>query len=410
MMHTELYDLAYAFRKTKIWKHVYGEDLFAIRLGDEIGYCCILGNGGMCTALTVYVGAAGFSSFRDMLDRDHNGADGYMLQDCIQCSLEGRDQFTKEELEEVKAYCAAAGINFRAPLPKFLRFYPGCLPWRVPENELEIIRTALQVVLELAPQVEMQGRKALGLRSVMADREQEYYMEGQRGSARRHQPGVTIPLYTLTDDGLLTERIPLPPYQERKLQPPQWINDITLAKLKKQPKGGSYACDITYMPAPVDGNPPFFPAVLITLDQASGMMLAPVMASKAPYDPDEMLNGFMNALLNIGICPQQIMVRSEETQVLLKDFCKRAGILLTMTDDMPDMDEAIDGMTRFFSGEEDAMDDESDGMSLAEFIDAMMALPEEKLADMPDELLMQLRMLEAKGMLPEALVRKLPKR
>lgn len=409
MMDTELYDLAYAFRKTKIWKHVYGEDLFAIRLGDEIGYCCIMGNSGVCTALAVYVGAAGFSSLRDMLDREQNSADGYMLQDCIQCSLEGRDQFTKEELEEVKAYCSAAGINFRAPLPKFLRFSPRCLPWRVPENELEIIRTALQVVLELAPQVEKQGRKALGLRSVMVDRKQEYYMEGQRGNARRHQPGVTIPLYTLTDDGLLTERIPLPPYQKRALQPPQWINDITLAKLKKQRKGGLYACDITYMPAPVDGNPPFFPAVLLTVDQENGMMLEPVMASKAAYDPDEMLGGFMDALLRMGVCPQQIKVRSEETSILLKDFCKRAGILLTMTDDMPDMDEAIDGMIRFFGRDEEADEDFDEG-SLSEFIDALMALSEEELADMPDDLLKQLRMMEAEGILPASLARKLPKR
>ena len=410
MMHKELYDLAYAFRKTKVWKHVYGEDLFAIRLGEEIGYCCILGNGGMCTALAVYVGAAGFSSLRDMLDREQNGADGYLLQDCIQCSLEGRDQFTPEELEEVKAYCSAAGINFRAPLPKFLRLYPRCIPWQVPENELEIIRTALQVVLELARQVEKQGRMALGLRSVMVDREQECYMEGQRRKAGCQQPSVTIPLYTLTEDGLIIERIPLPPYQERKPKPPQWINDITLAKLKKQPKGGSYACDITYLPAPVDGNPPFFPAVMLTMDQANGMMLEPIMASKSTYDPDEMLGGFMDALLHAGVCPQQIMVRSEEMRVLLKDFCKRAGILLTLTDDMPDMDEAIGGMNRIFDGDEEELDDAFDEETLPQFLDSLTKFSEEELSDMPDALLMQLRMLEAEGMLPAELARKLPKR
>ena len=52
-MKKEYLDLAYAFRKSKIWKKIYEEELFAVRLPkargkkkDEIGYCVIMAKRG----------------------------------------------------------------------------------------------------------------------------------------------------------------------------------------------------------------------------------------------------------------------------------------------------------------------------------------------------------------------------
>ena len=45
MTKTHYYDLGYAFRNSKIWKRLYEEELFAVKLpinGNPIGYCCVM--------------------------------------------------------------------------------------------------------------------------------------------------------------------------------------------------------------------------------------------------------------------------------------------------------------------------------------------------------------------------------
>ena len=47
MAEDRLYDLAFAFKNTKLWEKLSDLDLFAVRLpGGEIGYCCVMGQMG----------------------------------------------------------------------------------------------------------------------------------------------------------------------------------------------------------------------------------------------------------------------------------------------------------------------------------------------------------------------------
>ena len=67
----ELFDLAYAFRNSKIWKTVFEEELFAVSLPDRrIGSCYMMGRNGEHMALAVHIGREGFSSYRKLKDRD----------------------------------------------------------------------------------------------------------------------------------------------------------------------------------------------------------------------------------------------------------------------------------------------------------------------------------------------------
>ena len=45
------------------------------------------------------------------------------------------------------------------------------------------------------------------------------------------------------------------------------MNEIGLARLMKLPKKGAYQCQIVRLPEPVEGNPPYLPAVLITVEE-----------------------------------------------------------------------------------------------------------------------------------------------
>ncbi len=65
MYPDQLYDLALAFRKAKLWKRLYDSEIFAVSLSNgEIGYCCIMGCLGEHFALAVYIGEQGMGSYR----------------------------------------------------------------------------------------------------------------------------------------------------------------------------------------------------------------------------------------------------------------------------------------------------------------------------------------------------------
>ena len=65
------YDLAYTFKKSKLWQLIREQQIFAVRLPDgQIGYCLIMGQNGEHMALSLHIGAEGFSSYRRLNDMD----------------------------------------------------------------------------------------------------------------------------------------------------------------------------------------------------------------------------------------------------------------------------------------------------------------------------------------------------
>ena len=119
------YDLAYTFKKSKLWQLIREQQVFAVRLPDgQIGYCLIMGQNGEHMALSLHIGAEGFSSYRRLngMDQGPITYEEMLQQDCIQCSIEKRDQLSPEELNELRSYCEDRGIPFRAPFPQFARY------------------------------------------------------------------------------------------------------------------------------------------------------------------------------------------------------------------------------------------------------------------------------------------------
>ena len=121
-MDRELLDLGYRFRNAKLWKSIYEDELFAVQLRNrQIGYCSLMGRNGEHMALGLYIGSAGFSTYRELISRSsrieaQNPAE-LLTQDCIQCSIEKRDQFSPEEIEELRVFCYASGMDAEGLLP-----------------------------------------------------------------------------------------------------------------------------------------------------------------------------------------------------------------------------------------------------------------------------------------------------
>ncbi len=404
-MKKEYLDLAYAFRKSKIWKKIYEEELFAVRLPkargkkkDEIGYCVIMGRNGEHLCLAVYIGDKGFSTLRELMSGEHEGLAGLLSQDCIQCSMETREEMEEEELEELRAYCQASGKPFRAPFPRFARFMPHCFPWFIRKpSDWQAIAEALRVVNGMAAVMTEQGKEALGLRPVKIGLAGQAY--GAEQMSLIHSlptEEVTIPLYSLVGEELKAERIPLPPCREKNYPKPARINDIAVAKMMKSPQVGTLQCEVIRASAPVEGDPPYVPALLMTVDEA-GMVHTPALGHGPEYDPDDMLEQFIASLE--GSYPANIRVRTEETRALLEGFCSRAKIRLETSGNMDLLDKAAASL------EESMMNGADEDGMVEETIRMLEAMPEEAIREMPDFILNQL--MSMTDLLPEALINKL---
>ena len=116
MVPYELYDLALAFKKVKLWQKLMDSQLFAVRHSDgTTGYCCVMGMLGEHCALAVYPGEAGLNSCRKMFidDPDLDVFDKHELnfsQDCVMVSYQLKGALNKREVAEVNAYMAERAL------------------------------------------------------------------------------------------------------------------------------------------------------------------------------------------------------------------------------------------------------------------------------------------------------------
>lgn len=391
-----IYDLAYTFKKSKLWQLIREQQVFAVRLPDgQIGYCLIMGQNGEHMALSLHIGAEGFSSCRRLNDMDQGPItyEEMLQQDCIQCSIEKRDQLSPEELNELRSYCEDRGIPFRAPFPQFARYKRYCVPWTITDDsDWNAIHTVLTIVAKIIETIEKRQFASLAPRMIYADTEDEYYLDGSRGT-------VTIPLYSIEDGELKAEQIPLPAYVEPQIAPPTSFNEVSLRKLMKMQRSGVLQCEIIRGPEPVQGEPPYLPALLMTVVQENGLALTPVMPKGVDYDPNEMMDGLLGSLVSAKFYPDAIMARTEETLTIIEPFCKKAKIKLVKSNELDELDDAIDAMMERM--------EESDDNHEGDVIEALQQMSIEQIKALPDFMLEQ--MLQLGDVLPKMIIDKIKK-
>lgn len=151
-------------------------------------------------------------------------------------------------------------------------------------------------------------------------------------------------------------------------------------------------CELIRFPEPVDGDPPFFPLVLFTVNE-DGFLLPPSFSKGPTCDPDAMQTDLIKSLN--GAYPKAIKVRTEETKALLEGFCRDAHILLVMTEELAHIDEALDDLFDHMMDDDDDDDDVGDvGDVDAEDLENMTAMLAQmsvsEIRSMPDFILDQI--------------------
>lgn len=396
MISDKLFELAFEYKKTRLWNILWDRDVFAVKLSDgRIGYISIMGAAGKHCALGLYIGEKGFQSFRSIIDVDEyllpplEAHEHLLKQDCLQCAFEGKDEVTEEEREEVKKYARAHGIKIagKNAYPYFAKYQPNCCPWHLEtEQEQEDLCEALTAAIEIAELLKEKSPDELGFQQSSMELEE-------------------VPMLELRDGVYVLEKIKLPEEKPVGWPAAEARNDIAIANLKKAAREGLWECEIVRYWEPVQNEPdeiPAFPVLLLAVESATDYILPVSIVEHYEENPENLLNVFMDALLMQKVCPAEIKVRDERTYVFLKAFCDRMKITISMEKNLPALDEAeLVFIDHFSKSEEEQIED------MTQMLDELLSLDIIQDQELPEEMAVQLGMLAEMGILPEHLKNKI---
>ena len=403
MNRDNLYDAAFRYKKSGLWKKLWDSDVFAIKLkSGEIGYISIMGKGGEYNAIGLYIGEKGFGSYRLLASSGGSSGSPFkdhemlLQQNCLQVAFESKDELMPEEVDEVRAYAKKNSIKLtgKNAYPQFLKYEPGCYPWKVKtEEDMEALHTAIIASALMADVLKTVDPQSIGIFPVKPDMKE-------------------VPLFEVKGEALIQAGMaPLPGDLEEKYEYVKAANQIDLAYVKKLPRKGIWEAEYLCMMEPVQNKPeetPYFPMLLLIVESRDGYILHIPMIDHSEKNPDALLHEFANSWKTQKAGPKEIRCRDERTYALLKDFCEKTGVKISIyRKAMHALDEAEAALLAHSSGaDEDEMADQ-----MEEIVDMILSMSKSELKIIPKPLIEQLRVLIEQDVFPEdiatALERKL---
>ena len=392
----KLYDAAFRYKKAGLWKKLWDNDVFAVKLkSGETGFISILGKNGEYNALGMYIGEEGFRSYRKMADyatdiyrspfKDH---EMLLQQVCLQMALEDKDFIMPEEVDEVRAYAKKNGMRLsgKNAYPQFIKYERFCHPWKVKtEEDMNALYEALEAAVLVAEELKHKKPVDIGIRRIQPFTEE-------------------VPLFEVID-GMLESYgyAPLPQDAEEEYTPVIAESELDIAKLKKLPKKGIWETElITMMDAVQEGSEdtPYYPLFLLIVESRDGFMLPVPMIERADKNPQGLLTTFAEGWKKYGIGPKELRCRDERTYALLKDICEKSGVRIKLyVGDMRALDDAEDALL--------SRSRVSDEEHVMETVRSLLEISDGELRSMPQPLVDQLWYMIENDMLPEDIAQEL---
>lgn len=397
MASDKLYKLAFEYKKTKLWKKLWDNEIFAVKFSDgEIGYVSIMGKGGTYTAVAVYVGARAFQTYREiqegekLFDSYFKEREHLTCQNCLQLAFENKEELRDVELKEAREYAKRYGIRFagKNSYPQFLNYVPCRFPWNTfSEKEEMYLEETLEATIEIAGQLNRKTAQELGIREISGETRQVICFEK---SGNKYRTAM--------------EELPLA--RKKQFLKPEPLDDFTLASLKRIKKKEVFECELVYLPEPVQNLPdeqPFFPLMLMMVSKKDGLILPINIVKSYEENLGNLLRYMAESLKNLGRRPGKLLVRDERTFAFLDEFGRQMQAEVRIESSLPELDEAQESMIEEFWVDEDIEGNVSDFLQI---LDAMEGMPDEVLCTMPDEMLEQLEFMADSHMLPPDLLRR----
>ncbi len=380
---TRLFDTAYQYKATKLWKKLRDQQLFGVTLPDgRIGYCCVMGLQGEHVALAVYIGQEGISTYFDLLESDSDDADidafaliPGMGQSCLQCIFD--DYCWDEQIADAKADARARHIQLRGPLkyPHFDLFVPMQRPQPIVEEaDAEVLLACLRAAIF----VSSRGR-GKGLSTPFWDGMDLFPV---------CNPGDPITVLTEIAPGAFSVTTDtIPDYVEPVMPEIQPIDEFTLARLKRYRASETWDCGMAYFSMSIiRDNPAFIPSMPVAVNPKTEMTLPIVCLGDFDGEPDEMYREFIERMIEIKKRPAVIRVHSDDQrgQTFFSLLARQTGVPMQVSDDLPELNEAILKLT---TGKEAQGDDEIED-TIEDFYHLIRAADLDTMRSFPPEIQM----------------------
>jgi hypothetical protein len=328
-----LYAAAGRVKEMAPWKWMMEDDVFGVRNPerDEIGFVSVMGSGGEHFAVALYQGAVALYDFLALREADSVEAARVLEIPQLQASFEDRGRLEKGDRDAIKNL----GLKFRGSnsWPMFRNYAPGMFPWFLTSSEARFLTTALEQLLDVAPRVY----------------DDEDVLCGEEGDEFLVRVPRVEKARLVWEDKIM--RVPEP---ELKKAAPAPLDPQLLGSLKQLPEVTNVIeIELTMLPMPVreKKDRPFFPYLLMLVDASSGVILGNDMLQPLP-SLDAMRAEFPTKvaehLLQLGVKPLKITVRTETTARSLAPLAEELGIRIKMSPRLPALDEAMEFMGRMF--------------------------------------------------------------
>ena len=409
MTREALYDLAFRYKKTKLWKRLLDTQIFAARTEkNETIFICIMGILGQHISVAVYPEDEFYSYYKfldtdpfsdDRLTPDH--FEQYILSSCIQCSFENKEYMDPPELEEVRAYARSRGIRLRGAnaYPQFTRFIPFHAPWHVTEeSDLDLLAEGLEASMALYEKLEADPGFAEQLRRI------------------DYRDVHEVPVLVRTGKGYVPDgTVPLPGRRETSFPAGQFDNEVLLQKIRKKKQDGIIDCRVTWMNNPIHEDPdaaPYYPAILMAVEESEGTVISLAVTKNYESGHDELLSQFMDALAERKKRPVKVLAQSGRTYTLLADTMKKISVDLEQNHDLPDLDAALfslfDHMSEGGADYDDAPLTDSEYASQIEkglhmMLDEIESMEDELMLFVPEDITESLTELSRNPRVPSAM-------
>ncbi|MBN1866664.1 hypothetical protein JW916_05185 [Candidatus Sumerlaeota bacterium] len=318
------------FHRLAPWQWMFDSNLFAVRnpFGDEVGYCCVLGNLGEVFGLVVYVGAEGYEYHQRVLSEEWTVDDAEIVHrlDCIQAFFEDREDLDAPDRKLV----AKSGVRFRGrrAWPSIRRYRPGLAPWYATSEEAAFLTCALRQAIAVA-------EKCL--------RDPDCLIPPRPGQLLLREPRRT------GQEIEWTERwIDPPAATQRVLAPPRSdTSEIERVKRLGLHRAGTWEFDCLYAPIVLtDAERPYCPMMGLWVDRESGFVLNVALCETADHST-ELCEQTLRLFDLSRQIPETILVRHDEARVIVEHLARALGFRVVESERLDGVDAAFDGMRAF---------------------------------------------------------------
>ena len=322
MASDRLFELAFQYKKTKLWKEMFENQLFAVRLPRRrIGYVSIMGILGEHNAVALYVGDEGLKSyftlssdeFQFLDESDYNPS--LLNNISLQVAFDGKEYLEPDEIEAAKLYASAHKIRIagKNAYPHFIKNSAGYIPWRIEsEEDEEDLITALEAAIAVAAGPIVNGFDFREFPVI-------------------NEISCEIPLLEREDNDYTLKMMLLPEVEPYSPPLGESYDADAAALLKSIPQGGMLLAGLMIIPSPAGwdhSDIPVIPTCLLVIEDESEMLLPVQPVALYEKRTDVMINKFMEALQAAEVYPSVIKAGDEYTEALLEKWCTDMNIEL----------------------------------------------------------------------------------